>query len=159
MVDDGVVGAGALGVVAGLESAGDVGAAGVAGAAGAVGAVGVVEGAGGVEAGGAVDGAGGVTAGSPLDTFTLVLLPVPEMWTLVMGALMLTFWNCMPMSPKPPSLPWVWLLEPTTERMSLPDPMESGAALPTFEGAAGGAGGLTGAAVATGAATGVALGH
>lgn len=145
----GVVGADALGVVV------ELGLAGVEGEAGAVGGV-VVAGAAGV---GVV-----VTAGSALGTFTLVVLPVPEMWTLVMGALMLTFWNCMPMSPKPPSLACVWLLEPTTETMSLPDPA-SEAELPPFEVAAGGfedsaggAAGVTGAAATTGA-TGVALGH
>ena len=152
----GVVGADALGVVAGL------GVAGVVGEAGVVGDVGVVAGS---VAPGAAGGVGEVIAGSPLFTFTSVLLPVPEMWTLVMGALMLTFWNCMPMSPKPPSLPCVWLLEPLTERMSLPDPEATGAELPLFEDAAGGfedaaggAAGVTGAAATTGAA-GVALGH
>ncbi|HEY6625266.1 MAG TPA: hypothetical protein VIX85_15615 [Acidimicrobiales bacterium] len=149
-----VVGADALGVVAGLGSAGVVGDAGVTGVVGGVVAGGVV-----------VAGVGGeVIAGSPLDTLTLVLLPVPEMWTLVMGALMLTFWNCMPMSPKPPSLPWAWLLEPTAERMSLPDTPASVAELAPFEDAGGGfedaagAAGATGAAATTGAA-GVVLGH
>ncbi|MGA7417663.1 MAG: hypothetical protein WBW80_06690 [Acidimicrobiales bacterium] len=153
----GVVDAEAPGVVAGLGLAGVVGDAGVTGVVGGVVVAGAV-------VAGATGVGGEVIAGSPLDTFTLVLLSVPEMWTLVMGALMLTFWNCMPMSPKPPSLPWAWLLEPTAERMSLPETPASVAELPPFEDAgeafedAAGAAGATGAAATTGAA-GVVLGH
>lgn len=54
---------------------------------------------------------------SPCPTLTAVVFPLPEfeMWMLVIGALMLTFWNCIPMSPNPPSLPCVTLFVPTTD--------------------------------------------
>ena len=121
-----------------------------------VGVVGVLE----------ADGVSGVTTGtvilSELSEPTLTLLPVPEMWTLVMGALMLTFWNCMPMSPKPPSFPTVWLWLPSTPKMSSPDPLARGPATLSLAGTAGvtgttGTTGTTGAAAT--AAAGCGLGH
>jgi hypothetical protein len=38
---------------------------------------------------------------SPMIVFVVLALPWFEMWTLVIGAPPLTFWNCMPMSPNP----------------------------------------------------------
>ena len=105
-----------------------------------------------------VSGVSGVTMGtvtsSVLSEATFTLLPVPETWMLVMGALTLTFWNCMPMSPKPPSFPWVWLWLPSTPKMSSPDPLARGPA--TLAGTAG-VTGTTGAAAT--AAAGCGLGH
>jgi hypothetical protein len=42
-------------------------------------------------------------------TLMLVSLPLPssETCTLVIGAFRVTFWNCIPMSPNPPSVPCV----------------------------------------------------
>ena len=46
---------------------------------------------------------------SPMMVFVVFSLPALEMWMFVIGAPMFTFWNCMPISPKPPSLNWLSL--------------------------------------------------
>jgi hypothetical protein len=101
---DGVVEVeGGVGVDGGVEVEGGVAVDGGVEVDGVLGSVDVVGGAV-VVAAPEVVGGSTVTVLSAA-TFTLVELLVPETWMLVMGALMLTFWNCMPMSPKPPSLP------------------------------------------------------
>jgi hypothetical protein len=116
-------------VAVGSDGAGTVGGAqilvtvsGVAPAVGAV--VGVV--------GSAVAGIGVVgsavagvlvVTGAAGPKFTLLVLPLPslEMWTMSIGASTLTFWNCSPTSPKPPSFPCVWLPLPATDRLLDPE--------------------------------------
>jgi hypothetical protein len=58
----------------------------------------------------------------PTSMAVWLLLPSLEMCTLVIGASRVTFWNCIPMSPNPPSVPCVVFWEPETARMSLLDP-------------------------------------
>jgi hypothetical protein len=103
---------------------------------------------------GALEAAGVMTGTlrrlSELSEPTFTLLPLPEMWILVIGALMATFWNCMPMSPKPPSFPWVWLWLPSTPKMSAPDPLALGPE--TLAGTAGATGRTGAAAIPTVAA-------
>jgi len=137
------------------DAEGVLGSVEVVGVVTGAGVVGVLE----------VSGVFGMTPGtvtlSELLESRLTLLPVPDTWMLVMGALTLTFWNCMPMSPKPPSFPTVWLWLPSTPKTSLPDPLAPGVATLPLAGMAGMAG-VTGTTGTTGAATAAAgwgLGH
>ncbi len=77
---------------------------------------------------------------------------------MLIGASTLTFWNCIPTSPKPPSFVWVWLRLPATATLLEPEtfwlmPIGAGAKVGVATVAAAGVAGQTvgaGVSAATG---------